>query len=113
FAAQDVVAGVAAVAVHVVTPAEQVAVVVGLRGAALLVESGELGESGALGGDGLRGGGGRRGGRGGGRRGGGRLCGRSLRLRVRRGGFFRRDRGLLEGCGLGGGHLGRRGRRGG
>ena len=108
-AAQDVVAGVAAVAVHVVAPAEQLAVVVRLRGAALLVESGELGESGALGGDGLRGGGGRRrrcrGGRG---LGGGSLC-----RRLRRGGLHRGGRGLFESGGLSCGDLGGRGRRGG
>src|SRR5690606_14497962 len=99
-AAQNVVSGVAAVAVHVVAPAEQVAVVVGLRTATLLVESGEDGERGALGGDGLRGGGGRRGGGGGGRRGGRRLRRGSGRRRLRGVGLVRRDRRRFEDGGL-------------
>src|SRR5699024_10713293 len=93
-AAQDVVAGVASVAVQVVAPAEGVAVVARLRGAALLLELGEHRQGGPVGrfGGGRFGGGRCRGGRrGGGRRGRGRWGGSVRGLRAR--GFVGRLRG--------------------
>src|SRR5699024_3738372 len=86
-AAQDVVAGVAAVAVHVVAPAEGVAGVARLRGAALLLELSQHRQGGPVGrlGSGRFGGGRCRGGRrGGGRRRRGRWGGTVRGLRARR-----------------------------